>query len=221
MYISWNDFNVGDGALFVTYSSDNGNTWHSPISVNPGFVRDVQITGDKVTGDVYIAAMNENGGNANFTRNNLIYRSTDGGNTWTNTYTGPAFQGPHRTNSGYFACMYNNPAYWRHMGWGQPAAYNHVISYVYAAANTGNGDPGDIFYIRSTNSGVTFSAPFKLNSNTDATKAQWQPNLSVSDAGTLFATWYDETPRVAASCQPSAPARRAIRCTRVSLTITV
>jgi hypothetical protein len=56
---------------------------------------------------VYIAAMNENGGNSNFTRNNLIYRSTDGGNTWTNTYTGPAFQGPHRTNSGYFACMYD------------------------------------------------------------------------------------------------------------------
>jgi len=50
MYISWNDFNVGGGALFVTYSSDNGTTWHSPISVNPSFVRDVQITGDKITG---------------------------------------------------------------------------------------------------------------------------------------------------------------------------
>ncbi len=46
MYVSWNDFNIGGGALFVTYSSDNGNTWHSPISVNPGFVRDVQITAD-------------------------------------------------------------------------------------------------------------------------------------------------------------------------------
>src|SRR6266508_171635 len=113
MYVSWNDFNVGGGALFVTYSSDNGLTWHAPISVNPGFVRDVQITGDNVTGDV---------------------------------------------------C-----------------------------------------YIRSTDSGVTFSAPFQLNSNTEATKAQWQPNLSVSEAGTLFAMWYDETPRVAASCQPSSP----------------
>src|SRR5947207_1377785 len=205
MYVSWNDFNVGGGALFVTYSSDNGNTWHSPISVNPTFVRDVQITGDKVTGDVYIAAMNENGGNGNFSRNNLIYRSTDGGNTWTNTYTGPTFQGAHRSNSGYFATMYNNPAYWRHMGWGEPAAYNHVVSLVYAASNPGNNDPGDVFYIRSTDSGVTFSAPFQLNSNTDATKAQWQPNLSVSDAGTLFAMWYDETPRVAASCQPSSP----------------
>src|SRR5206468_8385921 len=28
MYVSWNDFNIGGGALFVTYSSDNGNTWH-------------------------------------------------------------------------------------------------------------------------------------------------------------------------------------------------
>ena len=46
----------------------------------------------------------------------------------------------------------------------------------------------------------------QLNANTDVTKAQWQPNLSVSEAGTLFATWYDEAPRVAASCQPSNPA---------------
>ena len=48
--------------------------------------------------------------------------------------------------------------------------------------------------------------PFQLNANTDPTKAQWQPNLSASEAGTLFATWYDEAPRVAASCQPSSPA---------------
>ena len=46
------------------------------------------------------------------------------------------------------------------MGWGEPAAYNHVVHYVYAARNTGNGDPGNVFYIRSTDSGVTFSAPF-------------------------------------------------------------
>jgi len=99
--------------------------------------------------------------------------------------------------------MYSSPAYWRHMGWGEPAAYNHVISYVYAAKN--GSDPGDVFYIRSTDSGVTFSAPFQLNSNTDPTKAQWEPNLSVCDAGTLFATWYDEAPRIAASCQPPSP----------------
>ena len=64
MYVSWNDFNVGAGALVMTYSSDNGATWHSPITViNTGtFIRDVQITGDLVTGDVYIAGMDEGGG---------------------------------------------------------------------------------------------------------------------------------------------------------------
>jgi hypothetical protein len=46
-----------------------------------------------------------------------------------------------------------------------------------------------------------------LNANTETTKAQWQPNLSASDAGTLLATWYDEAPRTDSSCQPSTPTR--------------
>ena len=170
MYVSWGDFARG-GNIFVRYSTDNGNTWTNERQVTTTFIRNVQITGDLVTGDVYIAGMDEMGGNSNFNRANKIYRSTDGGNTWTNTYTGPTFVGAHRTNSGYFACMYSNPAYWRHMGSGEPAAYNHVVSYVYAAANAS--DPGDVFYIRSTDSGVTFSAPFQLNSDTDPLKAQW------------------------------------------------
>jgi hypothetical protein len=207
MYVSWNDFARGQG-IFVRFSTDNGLTWTNERQITTSFIRNVQITGDKVTGDVYIAGMDENAGNGcssgcGTNRNNKIYRSTDGGNTWTNTYTGPTFVGPCRSASGYFCMMYSSPAYWRHMGWGQPAAFNHVVSVVYAAKS--GSDPGDVFYIRSTDSGVTFSAPFQLNSNTDPTKAQWEPNLSVSDAGTLFATWYDETPRVAASCQPSNP----------------
>src|SRR5262249_13170449 len=33
MYVSWNDL-AGAGALTMSYSSDNGATWHSPIIVN-------------------------------------------------------------------------------------------------------------------------------------------------------------------------------------------
>src|SRR5437870_2152172 len=212
MYISWNDFNVGGGALFVRYSTDNGATWTNARQLTSGtpFIRDVQITGDLATGNVYVAGMNEGGGGLT-TRSNLIFRSTDGGNTWTNTYAGPTFNGPGRSSSGYFATMYDNPAYWRHMGWGEPAALNGVVHYVYAARNTGNGDPGDVFYIRSTDSGVTFSAPFMLNTNTDPAKAQWQPNLSVAADGSLLAVWYDERERTAASCQPSSPSTPCYR----------
>ena len=45
------------------------------------------------------------------------------------------------------------------MGWGQPAAFNQIVSYVYAARNTGNGDPGDVFYIRSTDMGRDLQCP--------------------------------------------------------------
>ena len=196
MYVSWNDFNVPCGAggcLFVVRSTDNGLTWSTPTQVVSGgtFIRDVQITGDLVTGDVYIAGMDEGGGGFPHNDTNYFFRSTDGGNTWTNTYIGPTFSGPGRCGGGYFATMYC-PDYWRHEGGGEPAALNHVVHYVYAASNPGTGDPGDVFYIRSTDSGVTFSAPFQLNSDTDPTKAQWEPNLSVSPSGTLFAVWYDE-----------------------------
>jgi photosystem II stability/assembly factor-like uncharacterized protein len=156
--------------LFVRFSTDNGATWTNERQITTTFIRDVQITGDLTKGNVYIAGMDEMGGGLG-NRANRIYRSTDGGSTWTNTYIGPAFPGPGRGASGFFACMYNSPLYWRHQGWGQPAAHNGVVHYVYAARNTVSGDPGNVFYIRSTDGGVTFSTPFQLNSNIEPTKA--------------------------------------------------
>jgi hypothetical protein len=212
LYISWNDFNVGVGALFVTYSTDGGVTWHAPIVVsNTGtFIRDVQITGDMSgNGTVYLAGMNEGGGGFPHNDSNYIFKSIDGGNTWSHTYTGPSFPGPGVTAVGYFTCMFaDNGGYWRHLGWGEPAAYNNVVHLVYAQHGAGS-DAGDVYYIRSTDGGVTFSAPFKLN--TDATtRPQWQPNISVTPTGALLATWYDG--RDSASCTYGNP---AVPCYRI------
>lgn len=208
MYVSWNDFNRSGGAMFVRYS-DDGVTWMETGPL-PGtgntFIRNVQITGDLVTGDVYVAGMNEGGGGLG-QRSNLMFRSTDGGASFTNTYTGPYFFGPGRCGTGYFAAMYCSPSPgWVNMGWGQPAAINHVVHYVYTQCgqnvpcNTAT-DHGDVYYIRSTDSGVTFSAPLKLNTDT-GTAAQWEPNLSVSANGSLFAVWYDE--RTGGTCTAGA-----------------
>jgi hypothetical protein len=208
MYVSWNQYGLG-GGLFASYSTDNGFTWTQAQQISTDFIGNVQITGDLVTGDVYIAAMDEGGG-ALTNRSNYIYRSTDGGNSWINTYTGPPFRAPGRLNcSGYWVCMYpDGGGYWRYMGWGQPAALNHIVHLVYSAGDLGTGDPANVFYIRSADSGVTFTAPLQLN--TDATtRAQWQPSLSVTASGDVFAIWYDE--RESASCtkgQPSVPCYR-------------
>jgi hypothetical protein len=192
MYVSWNDSLVVGGAILVSYSTDNGLTWTNAQQITTNFIRNVQITGDLGTGDVYIAGMDEMGGGLT-NRANKVYRSTDGGSTWTNTYTGPTFPAPGRIQcSGYWVCMEidGGVGYWRYMGWGEPAAFNHVVHLVYTQHGAGS-DPADVYYIRSTDSGVTFSAPFKLNTDT-TTRAQWQPSLSVGADGSLFATWYDE-----------------------------
>jgi hypothetical protein len=178
------------------------------VSTQSIFIRNVQMTGDLATGDVYIAGMDEGGGGFPHQDTNLIFKSTDGGNTWTNTYTGPQFPGPGVTSVGYFACMFlDGGGYWRHEGWGQPAALNGVAHLVYAQHGA-ESDPGDVYYIRSTDGGVTFSSPFKLNTDS-TTRPQWQPNLSVSPKGTLFATWYDA--RESANCtrgDPNVPCYR-------------
>ena len=213
MYISWNDFNQANANIFVSRSTDNGLTWSPAIMVSTQatFVRNTQITGDMSgNGTLYIAGMDEGGGGFPHNDTNLIFKSTDGGATWSNTYTGTPFPGPGVCSSGYFAGMFStNGCYWRHEGWGEPAAFNNIVHLVYAQHGAGS-DPGDVFYIRSTDGGVTFGAPFQLN--TDATtRPQWQPNLSVSPTGTLLATWYDARESTDADCGYGNPASPCYR----------
>src|SRR5438270_4788977 len=194
MYISYNDFNIGGGALYVVYS-DDGTTW-SAFQLNPGFIRDVQITGDlQGSGRVYVATMNEGGGGLT-TRQNVMYRSTNGGVSWTSVNVGPALQGPGRATSGYFALAFST--IWRHMGWGQPAANGSNVFLDWAACGSGGNtvcssatDHGDIWFIRSTDAGLTWGTPVKLNTDS-GTAMQWQPSLAVTQSGTIFASWYDQ-----------------------------
>ena len=197
MYISYNNFNIGGGALYVVYS-DDGTNW-TQVPLNPGFIRNIQIIGDlQGSGRVYVAAMDEGTGGLS-SRQNVMYRSTNGGVSWTSTNAGPSFQAPGRatcTQQTYFTCMFNNGiTIWRHMGWGQPAASGNVVSLTYAACGqnvvcSGASDHGNVYYIRSTDAGLNWGTPLKLNTDT-GTAMQWQPSLAATQTGTLFAGWYD------------------------------
>jgi N-acetylneuraminic acid mutarotase len=193
MYMSWNNFTAGQ-VVQLTYS-DNGTTWSAPVNLNNGspFIRDIQLTGDPLgSGKVYVAGMNE-GGAALGPRINHMYRSADGGVTWADSVMGAAFQSPGRTAS-TFAQMFTTM--WRHQGWGQPAALGNNVYYDWAQCGqnvTCNlaTDHGDIYFQRSTDGGVTWGTPTKLNTDT-GTALQWQPSLAVTQAGALYAGWYDQ-----------------------------
>ena len=199
MYVSWNDFTVGVGATSVTHS-DNGTTWTTPVRIANGstFIRDVQITGspagaprfEGANSTVFVAAMDEGGGGC-ATRQNLMYKSLDGGVTWTSATLGPRFKPvcDGLCDNPYFAKI--NPIV-RHMGWGEPAVGpSGVVHYAYAGLGTA-GDPGDVFYVRSADNGVTWSAPKKLSATADAPfKSQYMPSLSADANGKVTASWYD------------------------------
>ena len=192
-YISWNNFAVSGGALQVIWSNDGGATWTAPVTVVNSFVRDVQVTTGP-DGHVFIASMDEGGGGLG-TRTNIVRISTNGGSNWSSVTMGPGFPGPGVglcSSNSYFATMYNSPGtLWRHMGWGDiGVGPNNVVHYAYASHGTGS-DKGDIYYVRSTDNGATWSAPLRLDGDGGA-RGQWQPSLAVTPAGDVFVSWYDQ-----------------------------
>ena len=58
--------------------------------------------------------------------------------------------------------------------------------------NTGNGDPGNVFYIRSTDKRRDFQRAVQVEHRHRNHQGAVAAQPSVSEAGTLFATWYDE-----------------------------
>ena len=198
IYVSYNDFDIGVGALMIVQSDDAGTTWTAPVVVynSSNFIRDVQLAGSPGSdGRVYLMTMDEGGGRGN-NRQNFVFYSTDGGATWTQVTVGAKFGAPGDQTcdpNGYFA---NMDPIWRYMGWGQPAAGpNGLVAYDYTSHGAGNfgdpfGDAGDIYFVRSTDYGVTWSTPFKLNTDTGIAD-QWQPSLAITQSGAIVASWYD------------------------------
>ena len=190
MYISWNDYSAtGRQRIYAAYS-DDGTTWSVPVQVSSTFVRNVQLTGSPDTGAVFIAAMDEGSGGLS-TRQNIIYRSTTGGTSWTEINVGSRFAAPGSATCGYFATI---PPIWRHMGWGQPGVGpGGVVHYAYAGKGVNEGDTGDIFYVQSTDNGDTWSSPIVLNSDSASggNRTQWMPSLAVTASGTVQVSWYD------------------------------
>jgi Neuraminidase (sialidase) len=132
--------------------------------------------------------MDEGGGGFN-TRQNTMFRSTDGGASFTSSSMGPRFAATGDVSCGYFVAV---APIIRHMGWGQPAVGpRNVVHYAYSGAGS-SGDHGDIFYVRSADNGLTWSNPIEVNQDTDAQfKTQWMPSVSTDKDGKVTISWYD------------------------------
>jgi hypothetical protein len=184
IYADWNkSFTVCDPGFF-TRSTDGGDSYEpcSPIVPDDLFWGTMDVGPD---GTLYAVG------------NGHISRSTDAQNsavtpTWTTTSAsgnlfGGQFQG--------FAQNSPNPVGLLGQAW---VATNHAAGplygqvYVLGSVHRDNTmDPVDVMFNRSTDGGITWTTPIKINDDADTTNWQWFGTMSVSPNGRIDAVWLD------------------------------
>lgn len=186
LYAGWRQF--GSTGMRFTRSTDGGTTWSSPtvLSGDQGAYVTYGPNGSIQGGSVYFAA----------TLGNYIavYRSTDGGQTFgTYTLATSYIYGPGTICSGRYTmknCIRTD--YFPRMAADNSYGPNRGNVYVVYAGNPNTGtDKADIFLVRSTNYGQTWSTAIKVNDD-NTTTDQWMPAVSCDkNTGRVLITWFD------------------------------
>ncbi len=167
-------------------STNSGATWSSAytmassVSTNPG----PQIVVD-YTGRVFCIWLTSSGC--------VCRTSTDGGASFGSVVVAATYTEPGTINatSGRYSVKGNirtngHPQSATDMTNG-PYKGNVYISY---AANPPGPDIANVYCARTTNHGVSWDTPVKVNDDATAND-QWMTDISVDDAGRVWMTWYD------------------------------
>ncbi len=208
LYIVWTDLTTTPSVIRTTSSADQGQNWSAPVTLSAatgeGFVWPSH-NAVAANGDVYVAYHSQ----PTFTNNEpngtsgqiFVLRSTDGGVTYPQKTT--AFTGGNADitfNVQTDTRILNGSASWTQgsaQPWVLPDPINQNNVYVVAAddptnANNGAGfDDMDVFIARSTNQGVSWNAPVRVDAGPAGT-TQFFPTAAIDDRSQCLAVaWYD------------------------------
>jgi hypothetical protein len=209
VYVTWTDFG-STNEIRLNYSDDGGVTWSAPVNVSHTGASgsaypqssDPIVASD---GTVYVGFQYyPNGTKAS--AEDMISVSHDGGATFEGPYVinadanlqaGLEFAGDAR---GYFA-VNSSCTTFRHRSFPIVGADPRNPSLVYATWAGGSmetayscgslhGTHSDILFSRSTDGGVTWSAPLKVNDDPPGSD-QYYPWMAVTPKGVVWIGWHD------------------------------
>jgi hypothetical protein len=185
VYVTWTDFSPTFGGDFILFarSTDGGVSFSYPQALSP--MDGTQLVQDSSlaigpNGEVYVSYLDSHFGGSGIT----VTKSTDGGATFSALKPAVLFTELAGTLTGGNGVRCDSfPV--------TAVDQNGTYHLVYAAVSPAQTvDRSDIFHVRSTDGGATFSAPVRLNDDATAT-SQWSPAIAVAADGRIAVKWWD------------------------------
>ncbi|MBN1955322.1 MAG: S8 family serine peptidase [Anaerolineae bacterium] len=190
-YVAWTDFS--DGRIYLIYS-DDGIAWSPPLALSV-IGADVQGAWPAVApnGDVYVAWLRWNPYPNGPIAVEMV-SSADGGNSF--SFASSPMVGQVNPRDSFATALCGRPALngeIRYAPFPQiaigPDGCIHAV-YSYDPDGFNFGDVVNVYYRRSCDGGMSWSAELQLNQDETGTD-QWSPTISVGPTNTVAATWYD------------------------------
>ncbi|MCX6165128.1 MAG: sialidase family protein, partial [Ignavibacteriae bacterium] len=186
IYIGWRQF--GSSGMRFVRSTNGGVSYSTPITLtgDQGAYISVGANGNISGGYVYYACTSSN--------NIAFYRSSNGGASFQslgNAVSGIAGPGTQYNGRWTMKTAKIRTDYFPRMAADNSYSSTRGNVYITYAANPPGSDLADVFMIKSTNNGVNWSVPVRVND--DATTCdQWMPTISVDkNTGKIFISFYD------------------------------
>lgn len=186
IYVTWDRNSGNNQTLYISYSTNGGASWSSPIKVNDGKTKFERVIGaypavDQNTGVVYDSWHDYAKGII------FVDKSTNGGGSWGKDVAAATTHAGFGTDIGCVGGRSQGPAH------GLKVGPSGTLYLVYADP-VASGRKFDILLTKSIDGGASWSAPVTLNDDNTPTD-QFHPTLSVESNGAggdkVTVTWYD------------------------------